>query len=51
MTEIELMFEEMRELMPEAPPCECAECKYEDWLMEMALNAVMQVQMGKARWN
>lgn len=51
MTEIERLFEEMRELMPEAPPCGCTECVYEDLLTEMMLNAVMMVQMGKARWN
>jgi hypothetical protein len=51
MTEIERLFEELRELMPEEPPCVCWSCKHDDWLTQLALDAVMQVQMGKARWN
>lgn len=58
MTEIELFFQEMYEAAFDAPLCECAECVRRDvsaardavWT-EMALNAVMLVQMGKAWWN
>lgn len=51
MTEIERMFEELRELMPEEPPCACWACVYDDHLTQLAIHAVMQVQTGKARWN